>query len=403
MKKEDFFCHLGFFVVVLILFMLSVLLSPKNDITTKPSIFSEILTDLDEKVEVVHPQLQEGKQIIRQGHKNDDGVVCSRYLAQSALPISAFGVFTTKPITKGEIVFGESVALSIHGLDLSPHLIYMKHHSEYNNTIGGLGGSSITATRNIDAGEELFFNFEDYPQNFNSIYKKLHPRDPSEEDFQKADEITKKIIESVPVKTVELKPKKKKMYKQKKSKSRYSEKPVMDASPIFQLMKDSFKEYDKTLSNLLPESVSVANSVIQYGGTSMYIPKKQSVEWLIENGICVNGIELSKSLVYEREHGGVITRSVKKGEVITTSPMLGTINQNDPRCLKVNKRGSGLCFLSFPSKVNEGITASDCDEAISGDCPFNKANAFFQWSEFNRFNDDINFEAMPTFDSLMKV
>ncbi len=393
MKNEEVLCHLGFFIAVLILYFASVLLSPKKDISLqKPSILSDIEDSLTSKSigEIIDPRLsEEDEQIIKkEGGYTENDIVCSLYIAKSAIPNSGFGIFSTEEISVGEIVLGESTAFSINNIKVSPHLLYMKHHVEYNNISGGIGGSAIVATKVIEAGEELYFNFDDYPQELRTIYQNLHPSDPTEESYVKADHITQRIIESIPITRVSIKPKKK-QYKKKDIKRVYKERPMIDATPLFQVMKDVLKEYDETVSNLIPVSDSMARSIVEYGGRSMYIPKRRSLESLTENGICVNGIQPSKSLIYERENGGITTRSVKKGEIITTSPILVTTAQTDERCLKLNGDGVVLCFLSFSSKVNEGVSAGDCDEEKTGDCPYNKANAYYQWSESNQFNKGV--------------
>lgn len=393
-RKEDVYCHLSFFIFSLVIYLASVAFMPKKDISLqKPSIFS----DLDNKVnpkpfgEIIDPHLKdEEEEIIRRVDNIENYVVCSLYIAKSGIPNSGFGIFSTKDVAVGEVVIGESSPFSISNVEVSPHLLYMKHHAEYNNVSGGIGGGTIVATKDIEAGEELFFNLDDYPKELRLIYQRLHPSDPSQVSFEKADLITQKIIEAIPMRQVQIKPEKK-QYKKKSNKPKFVPKPALDGTPLFELMKDLLKEYDPTLSDLIPDNDSIARSIVKYGGRSMYIPKGRSLDSLIEHGICVNGIQPSKSLIYQRNNGGITNRSVKKGEIITTSPMVATTGMTDPRCLKEKGNADGyvLCFLSFSSQVNEGISAGDCDAKKAGDCPYNKANAYYQWSKCNQFSKDV--------------
>ena len=120
---------------------------------------------------------------------NDNGVGCSLYIADSSLPNSGFGIFTMKSMKAGDILVPECNALKVDLVDFSPYVMLMKQHSFYGNVKGGIGGSAIVASRNIEEGEEIFIHLEDYPSQFQEVYQKLHPFDPTSVIFDKVDNI----------------------------------------------------------------------------------------------------------------------------------------------------------------------------------------------------------------------
>lgn len=395
-------CHLGGFASFLLLYFASVIFSSKTplDQKQKPSILSDILNNLD-KDEVnlsVITLLPENQVILANDNGSDiigSGGVCSLYIADSSLPNSGFGVFSMKSIKAGDVVVPQSKTFDVAGVQMSSYMMFIKQHGlGYDNVKGGIDGSEIVASKDIGPGDELFFKLEDYNSDFKVAYHSLHPNDPTKISFEQVDSISKKIIGAIPIRKIENKPKKK-QYKQK-TKRTWTSKPSMDATAIFGLFKDTLIEYDTNLANLLPSTHSEAQSMLDAGGRAMYITNKRSPEWLVKNGVCVDGLRPTNS-----GSGAVTTRPVLKGDVISTSPLYATLRKDDhSNCFCSDGLDLMLCQLSFSSHISEGLSSSQCSSDDRNDCPHNVANAHYQFSKFNKLNENL---AIHSRDHLLKV
>lgn len=261
--------------------------------------------------------------------------------------------------------------------------MFMKQHSLYDNVNGGIGSSAIVASRDIEEGEELFFKYDDYSSEFKSSYQRHHPNDPTTALFEKVDEITERLIESIPLKKIKIKPKTK-QYKQRQ-KPKYTISPIIDATMLIQLYKDTLGDYDPVLADLLPSTHSEAKSLIEAGGKERYLSNKRSSGWLSTNGVCVDGLHSST----ESDKGDFATRSVSKGGVVTTSPLYAvrSFDNDNEHCFCVNEWGLLLCPLSVSSYISEGLPASQCDILSRNECPKNIANVHYEWSKFNKLNN----------------
>jgi hypothetical protein len=83
-------------------------------------------------------------------------------------------------------------------------------------------------------------------------------------------------------------------------------------------------EVMKLLMDLFPESVSDIEHVLHQGGsfTFKFPESVRSIEWLKENGQCMDGLYLGKSTIPEAEKGAFTKRAVKKGELVSPAPLL---------------------------------------------------------------------------------
>lgn len=75
--------------------------------------------------------------------------------------------------------------------------------------------------------------------------------------------------------------------------------------------------------NALPENVTDVIRAAQIGSELYSVPNAQrSLEWLEENGRCLDKIEVGPSKIPEAGRGAIARTAMKKGDIITTSPML---------------------------------------------------------------------------------
>jgi hypothetical protein len=417
-RKEDALCHIGAFVSFLVIYFISVLYSTRNSRNTSaktPSIFADLEKEIQKSYveldDFVHPPLPEKTMIqVPVSESNIDidigvpvpvPVGCSLYIAESSLPNSGFGIYSIKSFQEGDLIIPQSKTFQAHDFDFSPYMLLMKQHSAFDNIKGGVGGSPIIASKDIEEGEELFFNFEDYASELKTAYQKIHSLDPSDSLFGKVDEITQHIVDAVPMKKMEIRNNKRKQYKQK-DKKKYVTKPAFDMTPMLQILRDTLEEYDSELSDLLPMTHNEATSIVKAGGRANYISNKRSSLWLSRNGVCVDGVRPPNNDISDGSHGAFTTRSVLKDDVIITSPIYATMNQqDDTNCFRFKaEEDLLLCPLSFASHLNEGLSPSQCEADRREDCPRNVANAYYQWSKFNELNKDI--QKLSTSDLLQK-
>mmetsp|Transcript_26282 Transcript_26282/g.30020 ORF Transcript_26282/g.30020 Transcript_26282/m.30020 type:complete len:545 (-) Transcript_26282:2028-3662(-) len=387
-SKEDFLTHLSIVGVFIIIFCASVIFSKKT-FDAKPSILSDIQKNIEDSFisSLVDPKLP-GNTLINVGSKGGSSDSnCALYLAESSVPNSGFGIYAMKSFSEGDIIIPSCKKnIVIDGIDFSPYILSMKEHPLYHNVKGGYGGSPIIASKPIEGGSELFFQFEQNNSHLEKVYRELHPDDPTSETFAKVDKIVESFIENVPMQKVKIKSKRK-QYKQK-AKVQYTEKPAMDVTPFLKLIKDTLLEYDTEISRILPDTHMEAFSMVKAGGSHAYISNKPHTTWLSQNGVCVDGVHPSKSGIYGGKDGAFATRKVFKGDVVISSPLLATARdeiKND--CFNVIGTVLMLCPLSFASYINNGL--SQCSSENLKECASNVANSYYQWSLFNELNKNL--------------
>jgi predicted RecA/RadA family phage recombinase len=359
---------------------------------TKPKSLQEIYQDqIDKRIQLVKPELPYGGglQLPAEGI-NSDG--CELFLTESSIPNSGFGVFTTRAFEDGDIIFGQSIDLSVNGVDVPIHAMLLKQHPYFGNAKSTKNG--IIAKRNIEVGEELFIDLNDMDQKFADIYYSvLHPLDPLNDDYEKADKIVRDIMDAIPLTTVFEKPRKKNYKKRTERKTKQV--PSVDAGSIFTVVRDSLKEYNPKLVDLVPDTTAWARSILDAEGTAQFISNHRSVEWLTNYGICFGGLSSqsscpTKQAMMEQDggKGAFATRDVAAGDVIATTPLYAVPIANVPadgNCIAAPVAGVFFCPLSFASNIQKG---SDC-EIGAKECSSKGSNAKYQWSEYNSANQSL--------------
>lgn len=285
---------------------------------------------------------------------NDDKTASSScksklFLTESSISfVSGLGLFTTQPIPKGQVILpsfewmndgnknGESQPES-DGTESESSLWHnMKHHETYANVHLVVSQSSSTntkksslswvASRPIIAGEELFIDMYQNPSSSSSSgantsvnantdnqmypsitkyiidkYQSLNPNvDSMDPYYTKVDDWTQTILEMIPTKKQQVysssnKKKSGRNYKQRKPKTKSSDEyiqvPVMDATPIYEFVKNTIvSEYDPILASLLPNTKQEAYSMIEAGGKRKYLSNVRPIAWIERHGSCVEGI-----------------------------------------------------------------------------------------------------------------
>jgi len=149
----------------------------------------------------------------------------------------------------------------------------------------------------------------------------------------------------------------------------------------------------ETLLGLLPTEIDALIQLRSMGTALFNVPNAlRSREWLQENGRCLDNIAVKKSTVQSAGRGAIATRSIKKGEIITTSPVLQHNRQymtmymheggaNESQIVEKTKQ---LIFNYMYGHKNSNLMlwpiapAVNAINHITGD----KVNAKIQWSSF---------------------
>jgi hypothetical protein len=284
----------------------------------------------------------------------------------------------------------------VEDVELPLHAMILRQHPHFGNV--KVTANGIVATRPIEAGEELFLDLRDFEDGFASVYHgTLHPSDPTHEDYTKADDIVKKVIDSIPTTTVYEQPKKK-MYKQRVSRSKNAKLvPAFDAGSMLGIIKDSIEEYNPKLAYVIPDSTVKARSILEADGTANFISNHRSLDWIVSNGICISGLGSHSSVGNNVNGGAFATRSVTVEDVIETAPLYAVSREHVPgngNCFESSKsEGVFFCPLSFVANVKKG---SDCQSGPD-ECSSSTTNAKFEWSKYNAANKllgDVSREAL---------
>jgi hypothetical protein len=172
----------------------------------------------------------------------------------------------------------------------------------------------IAAYGDIEAGSELFVEYGD--SWFEYREKELGVI-PLSDDFPKADEMLQDFYKLV-------------------GEDVESEM----AKDLWDLLwNTSSTEEDNRIRNALPRSLEQVPAVIKSGTAKNSVPNRtRSIEWLDENGICLDNIKPGKSKISGAHNGAFATRPLKKGEIIAPAPVvhirrdhLGIYDSKDPK------------------------------------------------------------------------
>ena len=175
---------------------------------------------------------------------------------------------------------------------------------------------------------------------------------------------------------------------------------------------------DSLSGSLLPNNVHDMIYLYEKGITAIELRgKNRNIEWLEKNGRCVDNIRKGKSTIKDAGYGAFATRSIIKGDIVTTAPLL----QIDRKLMKMkaveideegdvvfSKKYIGsqlminycfghsetnilLCMLSNAGLINHKLPCRENDQncAKSNNGP----NAEFRWSSFDDTHEWLNLSA----------
>lgn len=291
---------------------------------------------------------------------------CELYMAESAIPFSGLGMYTAKPIKEGERIFYGEIIINAEDVELNVRLrhwmegeVYFEekdwllYHYYWDSSVAtaifdamsvqtiipGLGmlanshtglinsqhryptrenylnryrdpgaGCSSTyhdmhydATHDIEAGAELYVAYGDEwfadRTNLGVI--------PLSYDFELADEavdLIAKVVDSVELEDQDA-----------------EETMVLDSLKMFRNVSSARGR----LSNAFPNDVEGFEKAVETGTADLTVPNRvRSIDWLNENGRCLDNIRPKKSTVKQAGQGAFATRRLAKGQVIAPMPLV---------------------------------------------------------------------------------
>ncbi|KAL7486370.1 hypothetical protein ACHAW6_011963 [Cyclotella cf. meneghiniana] len=163
-------------------------------------------------------------------------------------------------------------------------------------------GIVFQSLRDIQAGEELFIN---YGARWFEARTHLYGAIPEKNHFEAAYKILKQFWNNAVKDGLGLE-------------SRGLQKRYEDRI----LKADWLKE---AVRMALPDKVTDISTVLQIGAAPFSMKDfnpQRSLDWLVENGVCVDNIVGGTSTIPQAGRGAFATRTIKKGGVITTTPVV---------------------------------------------------------------------------------
>ena len=95
------------------------------------------------------------------------------------------------------------------------------------------------------------------------------------------------------------------------------------AADLVDIMTTLYKSSNTRLANALPKSLDDAKVAAKKGSAEISVPNKvRSLEWLKENGMCIDNLVSARSRIIQAGQGAFATRRIKKGEVIAPLPVV---------------------------------------------------------------------------------
>lgn len=314
----------------------------------------------------------------------DDPNTCSIYLAPSSIPNSGLGLYTSVPLPEGtqigssqvgillqdpdfhnpsrnevnpetfnllgnyvwsatpltygehQVQHGESVCSGI-GMMANAHygLINIDIDSTWKNkpemdgtdshsimagkhsTLSDVGRGSFSWHSNVKyhtlksmrAGEEMFLSYG--PQWYENAEREFGGPIPSKEHYDEADDMLRQFVERFG----------------RDNKSAYD--------------KLLARIQDKRLKAALPNRVEDMNATLEVGTARFSVKDSiRSPDWLTENGVCLDNLVGGTSTIAQAARGAFATKSIPKGGIITTTPVL-TLNRNHLKLFKEVHRKDG--------------------------------------------------------------
>ena len=333
--------------------------------------------------------------------------VCTVYLAPSSIPNSGLGMYTTRSIPKEErfhlpeigVVLRDKVVHFTTGDDVTKllnqypwshtvlnhgtyetsipeslvpgigmlanshlGLVNMRHRGSWKTethkdstdsfhyteslTMDDVGRGSYSthgnvifeATRNVAAGEELF---PSYGIDWFDARESRIGVVPDAAHFTEADGMLERFYSDYgEEKEFEL-------HRQYKLLLDEAERRIEDASD-----KDE-ERVAKKVRAALPNSVKDAYSAIQLKSTARWSAKDsiRDLDWLKEHGACIDNIRGYPSTLPNAGRGAFATRSIKKGDMITTTPLI-TIERDELMLWGRNKSGEQQELIGHQQLLN---------------------------------------------------
>ena len=393
-SKEDFLMHLKIMVGMTVLFFVGVYYSsgdPYDFDSVKKKSTLEVIKELAKEnakkhTEFVEPSLPQSR------FSSEDRVQeCDLFLTESSIVESGLGIFSIVKFEEGNVVMAKGKTMTVAGQEIESSAMLLKHHPYFSNVKATSNG--IIATKTIEAGEELFINLNDMSESYTEYYySTLHPNDPLDSEYAKADDITERIIYAIPTK-IYYPYEGRKNYKNKKKK--YEDPiitPIMDPGIILDIVHDTMGDVNPRLAKIIPNTATMGRSLLKENGSQFFISRQRELSWITKNGVCLSGVSSQSScpakqamMVQEgRQYGAFVTRNVVKDEVIASVPLFAVASEDaESNCMNASwVEGVSLCPLGAFASIRKG---GDCNEGDQ-ECSSSSVNVEYSWSDFNSSN-----------------
>jgi hypothetical protein len=122
---------------------------------------------------------------------------CGIFLGTSSIPGTGFGIFAGKSLGKGDGLLdqlGPGLYYQVEDQIVSQYGLVLKHHPHLMNLERDADGS-LKSSRSIEAGDELFLDFESHPHSILGSKVPYFENIPLTEDYAIANEIVKGELE----------------------------------------------------------------------------------------------------------------------------------------------------------------------------------------------------------------
>lgn len=367
---------------------------------------------------------------------------CSLYLAPSTISGAGFGIFTTKDVIPGHGVLPYSDSTSIVVCDYDyfglndedwRHQDYFwngaglasfecdsasesvmgfgalcNHHAalknvhgyvqDYDDTVADrftnpgagafsyYGGHKFVATKHIAAGDEIFADYgSNWMEQRSGTYADAVPR---ESDFDNAATIMNIVKDKMTTSKVEVN------------------------DPVLSSIKGVAAVFEKRTASLLPETKSEYDALLAEGNDLFHniaktALKKRDVEWIRDNGFCLDNIIPAKSTLPHAGQGAFAKRFIRMGTMISPAPLLQILDRDqmliyesslelEPDRVPVGTQILvNYCLGHTKSKLllcpqTNAILVNHCSnrKVGGGQCGDKGPNAKFQWA--NGWDHDTN-------------
>ncbi len=180
------------------------------------------------------------------------------------------------------------------------------------------------AVSNIEAGEELFVSYGD---EWFTVREETLGIVPGGDDFREADEMLRTFAETQNNNNNNLRHDQLLFGREKVEgngdKNNAHDDDLDTYSAAYEELLREASEKSKRLRAALPDNVQGIPFALHHG-TARFSAKDsiQSLEWLEENGACLDNIVSGVSSIPQAGRGAFATRSIKEGEQITTTPVI---------------------------------------------------------------------------------